>query len=96
MGRERGPFRRVAVDDLQEPWSSQEGKDLPFTGPGILLRSKQTRDRLEPLRRHAGRAAIAENRLTELPAGRVATSLQKRWKDGATAVVMPRPRRCGS
>ena len=64
------------------------------------------RDRLEHLCRYAGRAAIAENRLSELPDGRVAYSLKKRWKDGTTHVVMtkqvlmerlcalvPRPRR---
>ena len=46
------------------------------------------RDRLEHLCRYAGRAAIAENRLTLLPDGRVAYSLKKRWKDGTTHVVM--------
>ena len=64
------------------------------------------RDRLEHLCRYAGRAAIAENRLSELPDGRVAYSLKKRWKDGTAHVVMtkqvlmerlcalvPRPRR---
>lgn len=64
------------------------------------------RDRLEHLCRYAGRAAIAENRLSELPDGRVAYSLKRRWKDGTTHVVMtkqvlmerlcalvPRPRR---
>ena len=53
-----------------------------------------------------GRPAIAESRLRELPDGRVAYSLKKRWRDGTTAVVMtkgvlmerlcalvPRPRR---
>ncbi|MCY2957636.1 MAG: transposase, partial [Planctomycetota bacterium] len=48
------------------------------------------RDRLEHLCRYAGRAAIAENRLTLLPDGRVAYSLKKRWKDGTTHVVMTR------
>ena len=64
------------------------------------------RDRLEHPCGYAGRAAIAENRLSELPDGRVAYSLKKRWKDGTTHVVMtkqvlmerlcalvPRPRR---
>jgi hypothetical protein len=64
------------------------------------------RERLEKLCRYAGRPAIAESRLRELPDGRVAYSLKKRWRDGTTAVVMtkdvlmerlcalvPRPRR---
>jgi hypothetical protein len=48
----------------------------------------RARDRLERLCRYAGRAAIAENRLTELPDGRLAYSLKKRWKDGTTHLVM--------
>ena len=50
----------------------------------------RARDRLERLCRYAGRAAIAENRLTELPDGRLVYSLKKRWKDGTTHLVMSR------
>jgi hypothetical protein len=48
------------------------------------------RDRggLEKLCRYAARPAVAESRLGELPDGRIAYSLKKRWKDGTTAVVM--------
>ncbi|MCB9879406.1 MAG: transposase [Planctomycetes bacterium] len=46
------------------------------------------RKRLEHLLRYAGRAAIAESRLSLLPDGRVAYSLKRRWKDGSTHVVM--------
>ena len=46
------------------------------------------RKRLEHLLRYAGRAAIAESRLSLLPDGRVAYALKRRWKDGTTQVVM--------
>jgi hypothetical protein len=46
------------------------------------------RRRLEHLLRYAGRAAIAESRLSLLPDGRVAYALKRRWKDGSTQVVM--------
>ena len=72
---------------------------------GVLV-APRDRERLEKLCRYAGRPAIAESRLRELPDGRVAYSLKKRWRDGTTAVVMtkgvlmerlcalvPRPRR---
>ncbi len=64
------------------------------------------RERLEKLCRYAGRPAIAENRLSQLPDGRVAYQLKRRWQDGTTHVVLepqvllerlcalvPRPRR---
>jgi hypothetical protein len=46
------------------------------------------RKRLERLVRYAGRAAIAESRLSERPDGRVSYALKRRWKDGPTHVVM--------
>ncbi len=46
------------------------------------------RKRLEHLLRYAGRAAIAESRLSLLPDGRVAYARKRRWKDGTTQVVM--------
>lgn len=46
------------------------------------------RKRLEHLLRYAGRAAIAESRLSLLPDGRVAYALKRRWKDGTSHVVM--------
>jgi hypothetical protein len=46
------------------------------------------REGLEKLCRYAARPAVAESRLRELPDGRIAYSLKKRWKDGTTAVVM--------
>ncbi len=46
------------------------------------------RKRLEHLCRYAGRPAIAESRLSRLPAGRVAYSLKKTWRDGSTHVVL--------
>jgi len=72
---------------------------------GVVVAARD-RERLEKLCRHASRPAVAESRLRELPDGRVAYSLNKRWRDGTTAVVMtkgvlmerqcalvPRPRR---
>lgn len=46
------------------------------------------REKLETLCRYAARPAVAESRLLELADGRIAYTLKKRWKDGATAVVM--------
>jgi hypothetical protein len=64
------------------------------------------RERLEKLCRYAGRPAVAESRLSLLPAGRVCYELKRAWKDGTTHVVLepqvllerlvalvPRPRR---
>jgi len=64
------------------------------------------RSRLEHLCRYAGRPALAENRLTALPDGRLLYALKRRWQDGSVAVVLepqvlmerlcalvPRPRR---
>ena len=46
------------------------------------------REGLEKVCRYAARPAVAESRLTELPDGRIAYSLKKRWKDGTAHVVM--------
>ena len=64
------------------------------------------RKRLEHLCRYAGRSAIAESRLSELPDGRLCYALKRTWKDGTTHIVLtpqvlierllalvPRPRR---
>lgn len=112
---------RAALGERAGEWDQRVGRgtqNQPFVkGPlcaevdGFSLHAAvrveaRDRDRLEHLCRYAGRAAIAENRLSELPDGRVAYSLKKRWKDGTTHVVMtkqvlmerlcalvPRPRR---
>ena len=46
------------------------------------------RSAVVPSFQYAARPAVAESRLRELPDGRIAYSLKKRWKDGTTAVVM--------
>jgi hypothetical protein len=46
------------------------------------------RAKLENLCRCAARPAVAELRLVELPDGRIGNARKKRWRDGATAVVM--------
>jgi hypothetical protein len=44
--------------------------------------------RLEHLCRYAGRSAIAESRLSQLPDGRVCYALKRTWKDGTTHIVL--------
>jgi hypothetical protein len=81
---------RVGRDGRYEPFvkgplcAEMEGFSLhagTWVGP-------RDREGLEKLCRYAARPAVAESRLSELPDGRIAYSLKKRWKDGTTAVVM--------
>jgi hypothetical protein len=78
---------------------------------GFSLHAKVTvgacaRERLEKLCRYVARPSLSQERLTELPDGRVVYELKRRWRDGTTHVVMtpqvllerlaalvPRPRR---
>ena len=46
--------------------------------------------RLERLCRYAGRPAVAVERLTELPDGRLLYRLKRPWRNGTTAVVFER------
>ncbi len=48
---------------------------------------RRDRDALERLCRYVSRSAIATERLSILPDGRVRYSFRKPWKDGTTAVV---------
>jgi len=48
------------------------------------------RDRLERLCKYAGRPAIATERLTALPDGRLLYRLKRPWRDGTTAVIFDR------
>jgi hypothetical protein len=78
----------------------RDGRNEPFVkGPlcaemdGLSLHAgtwvgPRDREGLEKLCRYAARPAVAESRLSELPDGRIAYSLKKRWKNGTTAVVM--------
>jgi hypothetical protein len=59
-----------------------------FSLHAAVVVTGRDRERLERLCRYAGRHAVAESRLRELPDGRIAYSLKKRWKDGTTTVVM--------
>ena len=81
---------RVGRDGRYEPFvkgplcAEVEGFSLhagAWVGP-------RDREGLEKVCRYAARPAVAESRLTELPDGRIAYSLKKRWKDGTTHVVM--------
>ncbi len=49
------------------------------------------RRRLERLIRYVARPAISSERLSELPDGRLAYQLKRRWRNGATQVVFDRP-----
>ena len=49
------------------------------------------RRRLERLVRYVARPPIAADRLSELPDGRLAYELKKRWSDGTTHVLFARP-----
>ena len=44
--------------------------------------------RLERLCRYAGRPAVATERLTALPDGRLLYRLKRPWRDGKSAVVL--------
>src|SRR5881296_739040 len=46
--------------------------------------------RLERLCRYAGRPAVAVQRLTELPDGRLLYRLKRPWRDGTSAVIFER------
>ena len=48
------------------------------------------RMRLERLCRYAGRPAVATERLTSLPDGRLLYRLKRPWRDGTSAVVFER------
>ena len=48
------------------------------------------RDRLERLCRYAGRPAVATERLSELPDGRLLYHLKRPWRDGTSAVIFER------
>ena len=48
------------------------------------------RMRLERLCRYAGRPAVATERLTELPDGRLLYRLKRPWRDGTSTVIFER------
>jgi hypothetical protein len=48
------------------------------------------RMRLERLCRYAGRPAVATERLSALPDGRLLYALKRPWRDGTTAVIFER------
>jgi hypothetical protein len=78
---------RVEVEEVAfaggERCASLEG----FSLHANVAVAARDRARLERLCRYVGRPAIATERLSELPDGRVAYALRRRWRDGTTHFV---------
>lgn len=65
-----------------------KGRSSPFhPKESLALVPARDRERLERLCRYVGRPALATERLSELPDGRVAYALRRRWQDGTTHFV---------
>jgi hypothetical protein len=78
-----------------------DGEEYPFQSPRCAMVSgfsvhanvsieARDRMRLERLCRYAGRPAVATERLTELPDGRLLYRLKRPWRDGTSAVIFER------
>jgi hypothetical protein len=110
FGPEAGARVQRVVDEAAECEDFVRGK-LCAEYEGFSLHAKVTvgacaRERLEKLCRYVARPSLSQERLQELPDGRVVYELKRGWRDGTTHVVMtpqvllerlaalvPRPRR---
>jgi len=83
-------YVRPGRGSLQEP---SERRPLSAEWEGFSLHAavripQGCRKQLEHLCRYAARPAVAEERLSLLPDGRVAYKRKRRWRDGSTSVVL--------
>jgi len=89
--RAGGAVQRIG-DEVEEDESSAQPARLCAQVAGFNLQAAvavpaRDRRRLEHLIRYVARPPIAAERLSELPDGRLAYELKKRWSDGTTHVL---------
>ena len=89
-----GPWRRLG--DRVEPGEGSAGADRAIARHREMSLHAEVavpandRRRLERLCRYVARPPIANDRLRELPDGRLALQMKTRWRDGTTHILMER------
>src|SRR5213593_3351115 len=78
---------RIDGDDLDAFQSPRCAMVSGFSVHANVSIEARDRDRLERLCRYAGRPAVATERLTLLPDGRLLYRLKRPWRDGTSAVI---------
>ncbi len=78
---------RIDVDSVDAMMSPRCAAVEGFNLHANVAIGARDRDRLERLLRYAARPALALDRLSRLPNGRLAYRLKRPWSNGATAVV---------
>ncbi len=81
---------RIDGDDLDAFQSPRCAMVSGFSVHANVSIEARDRDRLERLCRYAGRPAVATERLSELPDGRLLYHLKRPWRDGTSAVIFER------